>query len=438
MTNRNIIGICASLVVAASFLLACSSTTEEGILLSSEFIKLTGSSVELTKDAVSQTVVVEANCDWTPKVENGWPKLVVSQSSQSSVSVSTDENLSREIRTATLVIESKGGIRYTLPIHQAVGDVNISTNVKADEAVHFGDDGGDRTFEIISNTTWDISISYPAGDSEWLKADTREGSNSQTVKLSAEKAITDVERNAIITIKSTEQGESANTSIAVKQDGIEKIELEITPDRLEFGCVAGEDKSQELAVSKSNAQWRLTPVAISPADDTSWFKVSSDNGIGTGNITVTCENNVSLNRRYATLICTSGNKNGGENRQVMIEQAAGEIPSITNFEAVSTETILKSISFLIGFTSDFAVTEYGVCYSTTNSLPTISDEHATISGGTTTANNQNVNIDNLQPRSNYFARGYAKNAVGIAYSNNVITFITLGESPTQDDNPPLF
>ena len=122
----------------------------------------------------------------------------------------------------------------------------------------------------------------------------------------------------------------------------------------------------------------------------------------------------------------------------MIEQEAGQVPDISDFAAVSTENILKTISFKFGFTSQFAVTEYGVCYSTTNSQPTISDDHTAIESTEKSAKDVTVTVNDLQPRTTYHARAYAKNAVGTAYSSNVITFTTLGESPAVDDNPPLF
>ena len=122
----------------------------------------------------------------------------------------------------------------------------------------------------------------------------------------------------------------------------------------------------------------------------------------------------------------------------MIEQEAGKTPDITGFAAISTENILKTISFNFGFSSQFPVTEYGICYSITNDTPTISDGHTSLESSEKSASNLSVTVNNLQPRSNYHARAYAKSAVGVAYSNNIISFTTLGESPDKGDNPPLF
>ena len=433
MKYRKILSIGVGLMAAIAALQSCSSENAEGIIFSSELIKITDASVELTKDAGSQQVFVDANCDWTASVENGWSGLVVQKSSDQSINVQTDENFTRDIRTANLVIKSKGGVQKTLPIHQAIGDVSIRTN---SELINYGEDGGQSSFQILSNTTWELIITYPSDDRDWLSADKSESSGDQQVTLTAQKAITDIERNAVVTIRCTESGVTKSVQLNVNQSGLSQIYLTVVQDRIDIS--ATDDGAKEIEVSRSNAQWWLTPVSIDPANDTSWFTISEKTGVGASKISVSCTQNTTPTRRLATLIFTSGNKNGGQTQQVMIEQEEGRVPEISDFVAVSTENILKTISFRFGFSSQFAVTEYGVCYSATNSQPTISDERAVVNSSETSAKDIVVTANDLQPRTTYHARAYAKNAVGIAYSSNVITFTTLGESPTVDDNPPLF
>lgn len=433
MKYRKILVLGVGLITTVIAMLSCSSTTEEGILFSSEMIIVTNASVELTKDAGSQQVIVDANCDWTVSVENGWSDLVVQKSSDQSVNVQTGENYTREIRTANLVITSKGGIKKTLPIRQAIGDANIRTNT---ELINYGEDGGQSSFQLLSNTTWEIIITYPSDDKDWLSADKPESSGDQTVTLTAQKAVTDVERNAVVTIKATESGVSKSVQLNVNQSGLSQIYLTLAQDRLEFNCIDGNAK--EVEITKSNAQWWMTPVSIDPSNDSSWFTISEKTGVGTGKISVSCTYNTTTNRRLATLIFTSGNKNGGQTQQVMIEQEAGQLAEISGFDAVSTEEIIKTASFKFGFTSIFPVTEYGVCYSTTNSEPTISDSHTAIESNNKSASDLTITVNEFLPRTTYHVRAYAKNAVGTAYSTNVITFTTLGESPDKDDNPPLF
>lgn len=433
MKYNKIIAIGVGFVTSITTLLSCSSENAEGIIFSSELIKITDASVELTKDAGSQQVFVDANCDWTVSVENGWSDLVVQKSSNQSVNVQTGENFTRDIRTANLMITSKGGVRKSLPIHQAIGDVSIRTN---SELINYGEDGGQSSFQILSNTTWEIIITYPSDDRDWLSADKPESSGDQLVTLTAQKAITDIERNAVVTIKCTESGVTKNVQLNVNQSGLSQIYLTVVQDKLDFGTIDGDAK--EVEISKSNAQWWITPVSIDPANDQSWFTISEKTGVGETKISVSCTDNTTPSRRLATLIFTSGNKNGGVTQQVMIEQEAGKVADISDFTAVSVENILKTISFKFGFSSQFAVTEYGVCYSATNSQPTISDGHTAVESSEKSATDVSVTVNDLQPRTTYYARAYAKNAVGTAYSSNVITFTTLGESPDKDDNPPLF
>lgn len=433
MKYRKILAMGAGLIATMMSILSCSSTAEDGIIFSTELIKIADSSVELTKDANSQQVIVDANCDWTISVENAWGGLVAQKSSDQSIKVQTDENQTREVRTATLVITSKGGLKKILPIHQAIGDVNLGINT---ELMQYGEDGGEGSFQVQSNTTWKILITYPSDDKDWLTADHLESEGSQIVRLTALKAITDVDRNAVVIINSTEDGVNKSVQLNVNQSGLSQIYLNTDKSRLDFECLAGEGKIFEI--NKSNAQWWMTPVSVDPQNDTSWFTVSEKDNVGPATIKVTCTDNTTPNRRIATLILTSGNKNGGVTQQVMIEQEAGQVPEIIDFTAVSTEDIIKTALFNFGFSSVFAVNEYGVCYSTTNEQPTISDGYTSVENGVKLATSVTVTVNDFQPRSTYHVRAYAKNAVGVAYSSNVITLITLGESPEKNDNPPLF
>lgn len=442
MKYKKICILGVSLITAMAALQSCSSETVNNVLFSSELIKVRDASVELTKDAGSQQVIVEANCDWTANIENGWDSLVAQKASdQSVVNIKTNKNDSREVRTAQLVISSKnenGGVKISLPINQAKGEVSISTDsVK----INYGEDGGQRSFKVQSNTTWELNITYPSDDKKWLSADSTKssGEREQTVTLTAEKATTDVERNAVVTIKCTESGVTKSVQLNVNQSGLSQIYLKVKPASLDFGAIDSEP--QKIEISESNAKWWLTPISIDPLNDTAWIEISEREGVGErvdeSKISIRCKENTTPTQRLATLIFTSGNKNGGQTQQVMIEQEAGQYPEVTGFAAVSTENIQNEASFTLAFSSQFSVTEYGVCYSATNQQPTVNDEHIDKEANEKTATDT-VKATNLQPRTTYYFRAYAKSAVGVAYSSNVVSITTLGEKPEKDDNPPLF
>ncbi len=422
-----------TVMAVAMLLTACSSEDEKDVKFSSELLKINDTSIELPKDATSRTIAIDADCDWDVTfTANEWSDLVVQRESQTSLSIQTGENPLRTDRTATLTIATKGGLKRSVNIRQAQGVAYIRTDVQT--ALQFDENQGDRTFQIQSNTTWGTSVSYLTGGADWLTVTTN-GSGTQTVTVRAGRAVSDVERQATITITSTEAAVTASASVSVVQSGLGYIELEVSPKALNFSSL---QSSEDIMIEKSNAQWWTTIVPIAPENDESWFSLSETSGIYAGSVTVTCLDNYTTERCQATIIFTSGNKNGGIPQRVNIVQAAGQKPAISGFtNAGSVENIKEPAAFTFSYESLFPVTAYGLCYSTVSEMPTIEDEHTTLSATDKTAT-VSVKTEALQSRKTYYVRAYATNAVGTTYSEQAIKVTTVGDAPDVDDNPPLF
>ena len=94
--------------------------------------------------------------------------------------------------------------------------------------------------------------------------------------------------------------------------------------------------------------------------------------------------------------------------------------------------------FSFAFESAFPVTEYGLCYSIENKLPTTDDEHVSQNADAKSMTGITMETSTLQPRKTYYVRAYAKSVVGVNYSTNVLAIETLGDAPGKGDNPPLF
>lgn len=420
----------------AIFFTACSSEEETEVKFSTEQLKLADTSIELSKEASTRTVNVDADCDWDVAVSNtGWSDLVVQKMSTTSFSITTDENPLREDRTAIITITTKGGLKKPISVRQAQGDAYVRTDVQSD--LKFDESEGTRTFQIQSNTSWKIDVSYTAGDDGWLEISKTEGTGSQGISVTARKAITDQERQATITISATEQGVNASSSVSVEQTGLSYIELEVASGQLVFNSIAtGEEKSIEI--TKSNAQWWVWLLDIEPENDLSWITLSRESGLYTGSIAVSCTDNDTPVRRRAVAIIISGNKNGGIKERVNIIQEAGKVPEITDFVLTSTGYILDAANFAFSYTSDFTVTEYGLCFSMTNQMPTIDDSVIKQEGNQKSGKDVSLKLSNIEPRKDYYVRAYAKSAVGVAYSTNTLTVSTLGDAPDPGDNPRPF
>ena len=87
--------------------------------------------------------------------------------------------------------------------------------------------------------------------------------------------------------------------------------------------------------------------------------MSAESGLYTGTIQITCSDNTTSERRQATIIFTSGNKNGGIPQRVNIVQEAGQRPEISGFTSVgSIENIKEPAAFTFSYESLFP--RYGV------------------------------------------------------------------------------
>jgi hypothetical protein len=108
--------------------------------------------------------------------------------------------------------------------------------------------------------------------------------------------------------------------------------------------------------------------------------------------------------------------------------APATVPTV---ETVRTENMqYNSIDGVGNITNlgDGLVTDYGFCYSKTNSQPTVNDSKAS-KGQTSQTGNYTVSITGLQEKMKYYVRAYAVNSRGTAYG-------TVLEATTADA-PPL-
>lgn len=107
-----------------------------------------------------------------------------------------------------------------------------------------------------------------------------------------------------------------------------------------------------------------------------------------------------------------------------------DLPSVNTSEIteISSTTARTGGSIL---TNGAEVTVRGVCYSSSNSNPTINDLHTTDGSGT---GNFVSLLEGLQPQTRYYVRAYAMNGSGVAYGETV-SFSTLSVEPNPNLTP---
>lgn len=91
------------------------------------------------------------------------------------------------------------------------------------------------------------------------------------------------------------------------------------------------------------------------------------------------------------------------------------LPIVTTGVATSTSSTITASGEVTG-NGGYYVTERGVCYSKTNSEPTISDAKIASGSGIGTFN---VSITMLEPATTYYVRAYATNSIGTSYGDAV-------------------
>lgn len=112
---------------------------------------------------------------------------------------------------------------------------------------------------------------------------------------------------------------------------------------------------------------------------------------------------------------------------IVVSDAVRPTVTLQAITGVSTTTALTGMT--ITSNGNATITRYGLCYSTTNQMPTIEGDNI-ISGALPAAIGTSVplSLTSLQPNTIYYVRSFAANAAGTAYSTNVQTFQT-GQNP---------
>jgi len=101
---------------------------------------------------------------------------------------------------------------------------------------------------------------------------------------------------------------------------------------------------------------------------------------------------------------------------------------VTTSAAFNITSDGAQIPAIVGGTGGAAISARGVAYSKTNTLPTISD--ATAVNNETVVGSFTVTLNGLEKSTQYFARAYALNSVGVAYGSVQTFTTTAGANPS--------
>lgn len=346
--------------------------------------------------------------DWNISCDQQWVRF--SQQSgrgTSNVTVTVTANpSSTESRSAIIVVSSKSYSREcTLKQEPNAAYVDLSVT-----SLGFTGSAGSQQFTVLSNADWIIV----EPDEDWVSVSPRERQQESTV-VTVQVKDNPVEsvRKKVFTIK----GGNVSKQVEITQAG-RSTEFSVTPTSLSSGAVANSVSfnivGDALWTAKSNH---------------SWATLSDATGGGNKTITVSLSDNVNEASRTAEITISSSSKS----EKVIITQAGGSKPNIAEIKSSDITDVTQSSAVVaFSYTSQFPVLEYGVCYSSQNSTPSLNDSH--LSGtGSALQDSKSFKISNLSPGTTYYVRAYAKSSVGIQYSN-VVSFTTISDVPGGDDN----
>ena len=371
--------------------------------------------VDIPGGNTTATLNIQAsnNCDWTISWSDSWIRSINPNSgrgTQNATITVTVNPSSTTSRTATVnVSNTSGSIVRTVTITQAPNAESLSLSVAS---LNFTNAASSQTVTVTGNTQWSI-----VEDDEWVTCSPRSSSKESEVVTVSVKANTDEsQRTKVITFKGVG---GMTKQLEVRQDG-RPTDFSVTPTNIAAEATASTVQFSIIG----EARWSVK-------SNEGWATLSSVTGEGSKTIDVALTDNTTEAMRTAQITVSSSSKS----ETVTITQTAGARPSMGDISTSSVVSVGQSTATLsFAYTSMFPVTEYGVCYSTTNNSPDISAPHVSLSGnalqGTPT-----ISITGLTPGTTYYVRAYATSAVGTQYSN-AITFTTIGDWPGGGDNTP--
>ena len=450
MKTRNIIAILAALPIVAGFT-GCKSDEDLSAKPAKETLIIEeGNTIMMASGDESGKVTITADCRWTvdPVIvpvgdssEDSYfaGKLIVqpmSGSGNGTLVVVADQNKDVQPREAYITLKSDGGLQQRIKIRQTSGDANMSISERSLDFT--AAPTAAQQIVIESNKGWNIQI--PAGV-DWVHLDKTSGtSGSQTVNVSVDRIQSDVARSCKLNVIYG----TSSAQVLVRQDGLssDNVMLYVNPSEL---YVEGRGGEQMIRV-ESNATWR----AFIPSSAESWMHLENASGAGNGEIRVWCEPNTDSSRERLSLIIIVAGSQNPKQADILVQQGAynddhhDDHPQeqwIVNVSDLDSMWIGQQEAELrFRFQSNREVVDYGVVYSTTQSMPTRQNAEVLTVGHGGTGDEPIVVMEGLQPATTYYVRAYVLTSQqdGVFYySPNVLTIKThsVQQEPNEDDNP---
>ena len=310
MKTKIFFTILAALPLVAG-LSGCKSDDETQAKPAKEILKVEGGNIEIRANEETKEVAITADCAWTVTYDGGdFGNALTVQPLKGNgngvLVITTNQNSSMSDRNASIILTSDGGLKQKISVRQTSSDPGMTVTKKLYEFEAIP--SASQLLTITSNTNWNITM--PSGVN-WIHLSQTSGNGgSSAVEITCDEIQTDADRSATFTI----QYGSSSTEIEVRQVGKTNITLSATPAELE--TFSPEGGVQMVKVS-SNAAWR----AFVPSSAQGWLHIEPAEGVGNGEIRVTCDENKATDRdRMTVLIIVAGSQNP-QQADVFVQQS---------------------------------------------------------------------------------------------------------------------
>ena len=400
------LALASLLVLPLGSLTSCSDKEETDVLASDELslnMTLTPTIVDLPARNASQDITITSNTAWGAVSDVTWAKLSASLGvGNSTLSVLLEDNTSTEPRTATITF-SYGSTQQTVTINQAALNAALSTT-----SVTLPARDASQEIGITTNSTWTVSTF-----DTWIHILNEKGDGDGKFTVTLDNNLNTQNRQGTVTVAY----------------GNGKMTIDVTQ---EPATATLSDQSASFTAKSSSHTIKVTSNTVWSAEaENSWIHIEDAEGEVNGRFIIKVDDNKSLSSRQGKVIFNYGT---GKQTITISQEAA----SATKFEKTQANNIGRYQADITGiFNSEFDVTEYGVVYSATSSVPTIDDDNShQVAVGKTPVSQDIVSatIKGLKAGSKNYARIYTKGPLGTEYSP-VVTFVTSGGAPSSNDNP---
>ena len=293
MNRKHILAVLSSLPLLAC-LFACTSDNEES--KAEEEMLNVEREVAFAATETSRSVKLTADCAWeVTSVENsGWDDFSVSPKSgkgNSVLVISSEANHTSEDRVATFIIQTKGGLKQKVTVHQSESGADLSIN---NQLFDFDDKEGTQTLTVKCNTNWEI-LGLTGYD--WLEiGQTSGGAGEFEIPIKVKEIFDDAERAALFVVSAGSLGDNT-FDVMVTQSGKPQISLALSTYALPVAAAGG---TQTITVTCDGAWSAAVPASMG------WVSISPTSGVGNGEITVTCDPYTSTQERLTVLTVTAG------------------------------------------------------------------------------------------------------------------------------------